>query len=79
MEAVSIGLIPMLIIAAIAWKCGLFNTLTRVVDMANNEVSIQAATHKSTVLKRAADLPDVDAETVAKAKANIAALDSFNL
>ena len=79
MEAVSIGLIPMLIIAAIAWKCGLFNTLTRVVDRANNEVSIQAATHKSTVLKRAADLPDVDAETVAKAKANIAALDSFNL
>lgn len=79
MEAVSIGLIPMLLIAAIAWKCGLFNTLTRVVDMANNEVSIQAATHKSTVLKRAADLPDVDAETVAKAKANIAALDSFNL
>lgn len=78
MEA-TIGLIPMLIIAVIAWKCGVFTTLTKVVDMANNEVAVQAASHKSTVVKRAAELPDVDAETISKAKANIAALDSFNL
>jgi hypothetical protein len=31
------------------------------------------------VLKRAADLPDVDEANVAKAKANIAALNGFNL
>ena len=78
MEA-TIGIIPLLVMVAIAWKCGLFTSLTKVVDMANNEISVQAATHRSTVVKRAAELPDVDAETITKAKANIAALDSFNL
>ncbi len=78
MEA-TFGIVPILIAVVVAWKCGVFTTLTKVVDMANNEVSVQAATHKSTVVKRAAELPDVDADTIAKAKANIAALDSFNL
>lgn len=78
MEA-TFGIIPLLILVVVAWKCGLFTTLTKVVDMANDEVAVQAATHKATVVKRAADLPDVDAETLAKAKANITALNSFNL
>ena len=79
MEAASIGIIPILIIIAICWKVGFITTLKKVADMANDEVAVQAATHKTTVVKRAAELPDVDAETISKAKANIAALDSFNL
>lgn len=79
MEATTIGLIPILIIIALCWKVGFVATLKKVADMANNEVSVQAATHKSTVIKRAAELPDLDAETVTKAKANIAALNDFNL
>jgi len=81
MEATTatIGLIPILIILAVCWKTGLINTLKRTVDMANDEVAVQAAAHKSTVVKRAAELPDLDADTIAKAKANIAALSSFQL
>lgn len=78
MEA-TIGIIPILIIIALAWKVGFIGTLKTVTDMANNEVAVQAATHKTTVIKRAADLPDLDADTVAKAKTNIAALKDFNL
>jgi hypothetical protein len=81
MEATTatIGLIPILIIVAVCWKTGVIATIKKTVDMANNEVSVQAASHKATVIKRAAELPDLDADTVAKAKANIAALNDFNL
>ena len=75
----AIGIVPLLIILAICWKVGFVNTLKRVADMANNEVAVQAATHKSTVIKRAAELPDLDEATVAKAKDNIKALNDFNL
>ena len=81
MEATTatIGILPILIILAICWKVGFVNTVKRVADMANNEVAVQAATHKATVIKRASELDDLSAETVEKAKANIKALNDFNL
>lgn len=81
MEATTatIGLLPILVILLLCWKTGVIGTLKKTVDMANNEVSVQAAAHKATVIKRAAELPDLDESTVAKAKANIAALNDFNL
>lgn len=75
----AIGIVPILIILAICWKVGFVNTLKRVADMANNEVAVQAATHKATVIKRASELDDLSPETVEKAKANIKALNDFNL
>ena len=75
----AIGIVPILIILAICWKVGFVNTLKRVADMANNEVAVQAATHKATVIKRASELDDLSPETVEKAKANIKALNEFNL
>lgn len=75
----AIGIVPLLIILAICWKVGFVNTLKRVADMANNEVAVQAATHKATVIKRASELDDLSAETVEKAKANIKALNDFSL
>ena len=81
MEATTatIGILPILIILAICWKVGFINTLKRVADMANNEVAVQAATHKATVVKRASELDDLTQETVEKAKANIKALNDFHL
>ena len=75
----AIGIVPILIILAICWKVGFVNTLKRVADMANNEVAVQAATHKATVIKRASELDDLSPETVEKAKANIKALNDFSL
>lgn len=68
-----------LIVVALCWKVGIIGSVKETVTMANNEVAIQAATHKTSVVKRAAELESLDTATVEAAKANIAALKSFNL
>lgn len=72
-----IGLV--LIAVVVCWKVGIIKSVKETVDMANNEVAVQSATHKSSVVKRAAELDSLDKETLAKAKENIAALKDFQL
>lgn len=78
MEA-TIGIVPMIIIVLVMWKTGVFGTLRTAVDMANLEVEAQATSHKTSVLKRVAELEALDEATVQKAVSNVAALKSFKL
>ena len=79
MDAATLGIVPMLIILAICWKVGLINSLQQITKAANNEIGVQVMTHTTTVVKRAAELPDLDEATLTRAKANVAALKDFQL
>lgn len=79
METIAI----LLILVGVCWKLGVLraakDTIESTAEMAVNEIKLQGAEHKSSVVERAAKLKAVDAATVKKAQANIAALKSFDL
>lgn len=74
MELLVIGV---LLLAAI-WFFNFDRPLMQVADMANREVAAQNASHKTKTVKKLGKL-DLTADEVTKAKAVLAALDSFDL
>lgn len=79
METIGLAVLAILVV----WKLGILkaakDTIETSTTMATDEIKIQAAEHKTGVIERAAKLKAVDADTVAKAKANIEAINSFEL
>lgn len=79
METIGIAVI----VLVVAWKLGALKMAKETIEestaMASREIRIQAREHKNSVIDRTAKLKAVDAETVAKAKANIEIIDSFEL
>lgn len=77
----TIGLAVLVLI--VTWKLGILKVVKSTIEtsttMATREIGIQAREHKNDVIERTAKLKAVDADTVAKAKANIATIDSFEL
>lgn len=76
-------IVIVLVIVAICWKLGVLkaakDTVESSAEMAVNEIKLQSAEHKSSVVERAAKLKALDTNTVKKAKANMAALKAFEL
>lgn len=73
------GLLLLIVgIVAVVWFFNFDKPVKQLADMANREVSIQNAMHKAKAVKKMQKL-DLKDEDVVKAKANLAALDSFDL
>lgn len=76
-------IVIVLILVGVCWKLGVLkaakDTVENTAEMAVNEIKLQGAEHKSSVVERAAKLKALDTATIKKAQANIAALKAFDL
>lgn len=76
MEILAIGVVVLVVV----WVFGFMKSIRSVADMANNEISVQAAVHKNKCVDRLAAL-DVEgfADKHSKAKSVVSTMKEFNL
>ena len=74
METLVLGLL----VVGVVWYVGGFRTLQKIVNTGNRTASMFDAEHKVKVANKLANV-ELNAETMAKAQANKAMLDGFDL